>query len=381
MATISTPLLKDRTYSSFVVTDLFHGGTTFSQFGKVNSLVAESGTFDTVTVNNLIVNGTVSGSDSVVDLGLSPSQLVATNATSLPVSFPYGTAANEIAIRDSNGSISFASWTTPETSLTQLSLATSSSTALSIDFNSANDSVVTLPDVGADANVVVYSVGTATKNVLTGDNILHLRGSTAGVILNTNNVGASRESFELGAAGQVKARLMTEIDTKDLVLVDVNDVEHMRITSFGDAQSNISFYNAICPMTSGWGLSNVNFASFSGLHLAPTLITSPNFTDSIDSNTYLTVITLNSSSTDSIDPMEFKDATFTNTLITATSKFIITVDSDDGTLNTLGASMPYVYVKSAGVGTCVLRTQNITSSTVTGFALNVSTKVVVLILP
>jgi hypothetical protein len=385
MSTIPTPLLKDRTYASVGVTELFHGGTSYIQRAKVGILNTDEAVFDELTVTNLVVNGTVAGAAAEpVDLGLSPSQLVATNASSAPVSFPYGGSAGEIAIRDGTGAISFTKWTTPETAQTQLSLATGASTTLNVDINATADSVLTFRDVGADANVVTYSSGQTTKNVMpSGDNNIYLRstGGLAGVRMQTDDVGAgSILSYDLGANGTDQAKITTAVDSKSFSINSAASAPRLEILPTGDGTSNITMHGDIRPLTTAeWGLSNGNENSFTRLYLNTISQSSANFTNPVASSEYITRITLNSGASDSIAAQAFKDCTFTNPRITATSKFLITLQFANGTLNTATVGMPYMFVKSTTPGSCVLRTCNI--SPTGGNTLSVSVAFAVVILP
>lgn len=386
MATIPTPLLQDRTYASVSVTELFHGGTTYFQRTKANVVNTDDAVFDELTVSNLVVNGVVSGAAAEpVDLGLSPNQLVATNASSNPVSFPYGTAANEIAIRDGSGAISFTKWITPETAQTQLSLATGASTTLNVDFNATADSDLTLVDVGANANFVTYSSGQTTKNVMaSGDNNIYLQstGNAAGVRMQTDNTGGALLSYDLGAGGIDQAKLSVNLDTKTLTIFNSSTESRLSIAPVGNNDSNISVSGPLRPMTTAsWGLSNINENSFTRMFLNIGSASSTNFTNGVSSSTYNTRIQLNTSGSDTIGAMESKDCTFTNSLITPTSKFLITLQDVNGTLNTATVGMPYTYVKSAIGGSCVLRTCNLSSITLAGDDLTVEIFLLVMILP
>lgn len=385
MATIPTPLLQDQTLASLSVTELFHGGTSYIQRAKANIINSDTAVIDELTVNNLVVNGTVSGASSEpVDLGLSPNQLVVTNASSTPVSFPYGTSANDMAIRDGSGAISFTKWTTPETNQTQLTLYTGASTTLSVDLNSTADTTVTLADAGDNANIVTYSSGQSTKNVMaSGDNNIHLQstGGEAGVRIQTDDVANALISYDLAANGTTGAKMYTNVDVKAFNITTGASAPRLLIVPTGDGTSNISFNGAVRPATTAeWGLSNGNENSFSHLFLSVGAATSPNFTDPVSSNFALARITLNSGNADTIAPMASKDCTYTNPFITATSKFVVTLQSA-GTLNTPTVGMPYVYVKAATTGSCTLRTQNLSSPLFENDTLSTAIIVAVLILP
>jgi hypothetical protein len=387
MATIPTPLLKDRTFSSVTVTDLFHSGSTFIQHGKVNVLHADEAVFDSLTVSNLIINGTITNTSAqTLDLGLSPNQLVATNGSGSPISFPYGSAAGQIAIRDSLGAISFTSWTTPENTTPQLALTTGASSAILVDFNFSSDCQVNVPDVGADANVVVYSSGFDTKNVFPSGHVLHLRSTAnlAAIIMGTNTVALSSLNWSFGAGGFTKASIVTTVSNNKIAIIDNgNGNERISITATGVAQSDIVVAGGVAPIVSGdAGLSNGNLANrYRSLYMFYKTGSSDNFTNTISvTGAGPCILTLNALGGDSIGPMGSKDFTFNNTFIGPTTKFIISVINTTGTLNMAGTAMPYVYVKSTGTGTCTLRTCNLNSSLIVGNSMTSPIKVCVVLL-
>ncbi len=367
MSTVPTPLLQDHTHSSLTVTQLFHGGNTYIRDAQYRDVVADEAKFDSLTVTNLIVNGTVASSTSDASLGLSPNQLVATNASSTPISFPYGSDAGQIAIRDADGIIAFTSWTAPANA-NQLFLGTGAGTGVQFKFNAVVDSTVTIPDVGADANVVVYG-SNGLKNVISsGDNILHLKSPDNAAIVNLSgpNVAGTLVSYEFGTGDLAKAKIVadTDLTIRHLTIRDSEDNIRMRIIPNGPT-SDILFVGNLLPMTDGaWGLSNGNLLGYKSLYLNGLTATVADFTTTItlDSQGH-SILVLNNGEADSIAAQSNKNLTLNNSFITTTSKIIVSVMGLNGVVNTATVGVPYVAVTSVGAGTCNLRTYNISSST------------------
>lgn len=366
MSTIPTPLLQDKTHSSLTVTQLFHGGNTYIRDGRYNTVVADEAVFDNLTVTNLIVNGTVATSTADVDLGLSPNQLVATNGAGTPISFPYGPDAGQIAIRDGDGIVAFTSWTTP-TSANQLFLATGAGTGIQFNFNSVIDSTITVPDVGGDANVVVYGTNGLKNVVASGDNILHLKSTNNAAIVNLSgpNVATSRVSYEFGTLDAAKAKIVadTDLSTRHLTIRDLFDNIRMRITPNGPT-SEILFTGNLLPMTDGaWDLSNGNLLGYKSLFLVGQTASIADFTTPIILNSQgHSVLILNNFEGDSIGLQDNKDLTLNNTFITPTTRIIASVMGLNGVPNAATVGVPYVAVASVGTGTCNLRIYNISST-------------------
>ncbi len=358
MSTIATPLLQDKTYSSITVTQLFHGNSTFIRNGSVARLEASEAVFDNLTVSNFIVNGTTTSTAAQTDLGLSPSQLVATNVSSTPVSFPYGSNPGDIAIRDSDGAITFTQWTTAETAQPQLILG-----GAPVFFNSPTDATITIPDVGADANVVIYGSNNL-KNLVSGDNILNLKSpdSAASIYLSGPNVATTTVSYEFGSGDQAKAKLVCETATQVLTIRDALDASRIRMTP--GVANTLEVASALVPkITGASGMSNGNQNGFKGLFLVKASASINDFTSAIVlSNPGACILTLNLTEGDSIGPMSSKDATFTNSFITPTTRILVSVMGLNGTVNGVGVGVPYVAVTSVGTGTCTLRTYNISNT-------------------
>lgn len=366
MSTIPTPLLQDKTHSALTVTQLFHGGNTYIRDGEYREVVANEAKFDNLTVTNLIVNGTVATSTADTDLGLSPNQLVATNATSTPISFPYGPDAGQIAIRDGDGIAAFTSWTAPANA-NQLFLATGSGTGIQFKFNAVTDAVITVPDVGADANVVVYGTNGLKNVIASGDNILHLKSPNSGAVVTLSgpNVAGSLVSYEFGTGDVAKAKIVSDTDltSRHLSIRDASDNIRFRIVPNG-ITSEILFVGNLLPMTDGaWGLSNGNLLGYKSLFLQGLTATVADFTTTItlDSQGH-SVLTLNNGEADSIAALANKNLTFNNSFITPTSRILVSVMGLNGVVNAATVGVPYVAVTSVGTGTCNLRTYNISSA-------------------
>lgn len=366
MSTVPTPLLQDKTHSSLTVTQLFHGGNTYIRDGNYGNVVADEAKFDSLTVTTLVVNGTVASSTSDTDLGLSPLQLVATNASATPVSFPYGPDAGQIAIRDADGIIAFTSWTAPANA-NQLFLATGSGTGIQFKFNAVVDSTITVPDVGADANVVVYGTNGLKNVIASGDNILHLKSPNSGAVVTLSgpNVAGSLVSYEFGTGDVAKAKIVSETDlaTRHLTIRDALDNIRFRIVPNG-ITSEILFVGNLLPMTDGaWGLSNGNLFGYKSLFLQGLTATVADFTTTItlDSQGH-SVLTLNNGEADSITALANKNLTFNNSFITPTSRILVSVMGLNGVVNAATVGVPYVAVTSVAAGTCNVRTYNISSA-------------------
>lgn len=372
MSTIATPILRDNSLSSVSVTGLFRGGSTYIRNGSFHTVVADDANIDELTVTNLIVSGTVTGTTSDVDLGLSPNQLVATNAAGAPISFPYGDSAGQIVRRDANGSASFTSWVTPSTD-TQFFFSTGFGQGIACLFNGVVDTVVTLPDVGADANLVVYGNNNLKNVIPSGDNILHLKSTDAAAIvaLSGPSVATTRTQFEWQINGTVAAKLVHETDTKQLSLRDNSDI--VRFLIIPDATTpQIRTGQPLVPFSNDtWDLSNGNFASFKHLFLVSTSGAAPVYGGSFTLDSAgVSVITFPG---DTLTPTEVKSVTWNNSFITSTTRFLLNVIAlAGGAPNAATVGVPHPFISAVTPGSCQLSIGNIgTVNNTTAFTVGV----------
>jgi hypothetical protein len=369
MSTLSTPILRDNTLASVAVTELFRAGDLFVRDGTYRTVTADRAVFDNLTVTNLTVNGTVTGNSSNVDLGLSPNQLVATNSGGQPISFPYGTSNGDIVRRDSDGSASFTSWTTPATT-TQFFFATGNGTGTRVLFQSVVDATtLTVPDVGANANMVVYGDNNAKNVVSSGDNILNLvsTNNAASILVGGPNVAGSIMASEFDINGSKASSIEVEQATKRLTIRGPSDNIKFSITPNG-ATSTIGMGGPFTPTVNAQSdLSNGNHNGFKSLAMTIGTASITNFTNTITlDNSGPCILTLNTSNTDTIVSMGSKSLTWNNSFITTTTKFIANVQGLNGTINGALVGVPYVVVTAQSAGTCTVTTYNISTTLTAG---------------
>jgi len=365
MSTISTPILQDHTFSSVSVTELFRAGRLFIKHATYQTATADEATFDNLNVTNLIVNGQVTATASDNNLSLLPSQLVATDGSGQPISFPYGSNIGDIAIRDGSGSASFTSWTTPATT-NQFFFSTGDGVGINVLFNSAVNSTLTVPDVGADANVVAYSGDRNTSNVVSsGDNILNLKSTDnmALVIVGGPAVSGSTMGSEFRVAGSKVATMQVDYDTKTFSVLGPSDNVKLSILPQGTT-STVSVGGPFTPVLTLFSdLSNGSFNLFKSLGMTIGTASISNYTNTISLDTgSAAVLTLNTGNTDSMGAMASKSATWNNSFITPDTKFLISVQGLNGTINGALVGVPYVIIKDAGIGTCTVTTYNISAA-------------------
>ena len=371
MSTISTPLLKDGTLSSVSVTGLFRGGVVFIRDATYKTINANTAVFDTLNVNNLIVNGTASNSQvSNPQLGLVPNQLVATNASGTPVSFPYGSLANEIAVRDSNGSISFSNWVTDVTTTFPFFMPTGSGTGYNVGFSGTVNTTLTVPDVGVDANIVVFGNNNVKNVIASGDNILHLQSTTgtAKFAIGSNALLQSTNSAAFALNGTVEATIqhfVTGTATNTLSVLDSKN--YAQVTMSGGFAPNpfILCGGPVQLIQSGnGGLSNANRASFKAVFLNSSVGTSStNFTTGVTvNNGGATQFIVNTSQADSIGIGASKSFVWTNSFIGTNSKFVVSIQDLLGSLNTTNVGVPHAIISSVSPGSATVTIYNISTS-------------------